>query len=116
MDTSAIAVDFGAALFGKARRAVLGLFFQNPDEMFYLRQAARIANVGLGPIQRELARLTAAGILTRFERGHQVWYQANKEGPLFAELRALAVKALGAVATIHPERWDSGKKKKLPRK
>ncbi len=36
------AADMAGALFGKTRRAVLGLLYARPDETFYLRQIADV--------------------------------------------------------------------------
>lgn len=65
------------------------------DEAFYLRQLARAAGVGLGAVQREVKRLSEAGILQRTGRGQHVYYQANPQCPLFSELRSLVVKTSG---------------------
>ena len=78
-----------ASLFGKARRSVLAVLYTHPDEAFYLRQLVRASGVGLGPAQRELKGLTASGIISRTVRGKQVYYQANRECPIFEELKSL---------------------------
>ncbi|MBU1206815.1 MAG: nucleotidyltransferase domain-containing protein [Proteobacteria bacterium] len=88
-------MDLSAALFGKTRRAVLALFYTNPDESFYLRQAIRAIGLGQGTVQRELTRLTEAGLLVRFVKGHQVYYQANRQSPIFSEMKSLIVKTAG---------------------
>ena len=87
--------NLSAALFGKVRRAVLGLFFFRPNESFYLRQITRIIGMGQGAVQRELKRLTEAGIITRIGQGYQVSYQANKNCPIFNELQSLMAKTAG---------------------
>ncbi|MBM4431446.1 MAG: ArsR family transcriptional regulator [Chloroflexi bacterium] len=83
------------ALFGSTRQAVLGLLYTHPEQAFHMRQIARAVSAGQGAVQRELRHLTAAGILRRSVRGHQVLYQANGESPIFAELRGLVVKTVG---------------------
>ena len=82
-------------LFGKTRRAVLALLYSHSDESFYLRQIVRTAGVGLGAVQRELKKLSEAGIIRRKARGRQVYYQANPECPVYAELKNLVVKTVG---------------------
>jgi predicted nucleotidyltransferase len=100
--------DVGSALFGKARRAVLGLLYARPDEAFYLRQIAREVQAGQGAVQRELKRLVDAGLLTREARGQQVHYRANRACPIFAEVHGLVLKTVGladvlrgALAPLH---------------
>ncbi len=66
-----------------------------PDEAIYLRQLARVVGMGLGAVQQEVRRLSEAGILLRIVRGHQVYYQANPECPIFNELRSLILKTAG---------------------
>jgi len=81
-------------LFGKTRRLILALLYSHSDEQFYLRRIVREAGVGLGPAQRELKLLTAAGIIQRQERDGLVYYRANQHCPIFAELRSLADKGV----------------------
>jgi predicted nucleotidyltransferase len=81
-----------SVLFGKAQQAVLGLLFGRPDESFYVREIVRATRVGQGAVQRKLQRLAEAGIIDRVVRGRQVFYQANRRCPIFAELQGLVVK------------------------
>ena len=84
-----------AALFGKTRRAVLGVLFGHPDEAFYLRQLVRASRAGQGAVQREVKRLSVAGIIRRTVQGREVYYRANLECPVFPELKSLVVKTAG---------------------
>jgi predicted nucleotidyltransferase len=93
------AVDNGGklatSLFGKTRKAILALFYSNPDESFYLRQVVRFSGLGMGVVNRELLSLAEAGILNRESKGQEIYYTANKDCPIFEELRGLAVKTFG---------------------
>jgi len=87
--------NLSSALFGKTRRAVLGLLYSRADEAFYLRQIQRLAGVGLGSLQRELKQLTNAEIIVRNVRGQHVYFQANSKCPIFDELKSLVIKTVG---------------------
>ena len=87
--------DLTSVLFGKTRQALLSLFYSQPEESFYLRQVVRAADVGQGTVQRELQQLSEGGIIKRTKRGQQVYYQANRDCPVFAELRGLIMKTAG---------------------
>jgi predicted nucleotidyltransferase len=100
MSTVLTSSNLSAALFGQTRRAILALLYGHPDEAYYLRQLARSGGLGLGGVQREVRRLAEAGILRRTVRGHQVYYQANPDCPVFAELKGLMVKTAGAVDVL----------------
>ncbi|MBA7607853.1 hypothetical protein ES703_15022 [subsurface metagenome] len=89
-----------SALFGKTRRAILALFYGHTDEAFYTRQIAQITGVSTGTVHRELDKLTAAGILNREVRGRQVYHHANKDCPIFAELKNLVMKTFGLVDVL----------------
>ncbi len=83
------------ALFGKTRRQVLALLFGRPQDAFYLRQIARETGTGVGAVQRELDRLTRAGVITRAPDGRQVYFRANPDTPVFSELQGLMAKTAG---------------------
>ncbi len=95
MGTLATPVSVGSALFGKARLAILSLLYGQVDRAFYLSEIVRLVGVGRGAVQRELARLTRAGLLIRTEQGQQVYFQANAGAPVFDELRGLVRKTAG---------------------
>ena len=98
--------ELSAALFGKTRRAVLGLLLARPDERFYLRQIVRAVRCGQGGVQREVRRLVSAGIILRMGRDRIAFYQANVVCPVFGELRGLVLKTAGA-GDVLPEAGPS---------
>jgi len=95
MSTTINADNIANSLFGKTRRAVLALLFSHVDERFYFRQIARILEIGLGALQRELANLSDAGIIRKEFVGRQVFYQANSECPIYMDLKNLVMKTIG---------------------
>src|SRR5688572_30663073 len=96
----AAAADPAAVLFGRSMRAVLGLLFNHPEQAFYLREIARAAGTTASSVQRELAALTASGLIFREARGHQVYFRANAASPLFQELRGIVVKTFGVADVL----------------
>jgi predicted nucleotidyltransferase len=100
MSTTESELTVATALFGKTQRALLALFFMRPEQSFYLRQIVRTARIGQGAAQRELAHWVEAGLLVRTRRGNQVYYQANNDSPVFAELKALTVKTAGVADVL----------------
>jgi len=83
------------ALFPRVRQRVLAVLFGRPDRSFYANEVIALAQSGTGAVQRELADLSAAGLLTVSRQGNQRHYQANTSAPVFAELRGLVLKTLG---------------------
>lgn len=83
------------ALFPKVRQRVLAVLFGTPDRSFYANEVIALAQSGTGAVQRELASLSEAGLLTVSKLGNQKHYQANASAPVFAELRGLVLKTMG---------------------
>ena len=100
MSTDFVGSVLSAALFGQTRRAILALLYSHPDQLYYLRNLVRSAGVGLGAAQREVKRLSDAGIIRRTVSGNQVFYQANPECPVFRELKGLMVKTTGVADVL----------------
>jgi predicted nucleotidyltransferase len=88
------------ALFAKVQQRVLGVLFGNPSRSFYANEVIGLARSGTGAVQRELARLEAAGLVTASRIGKQKHYQANQASPVFQELRALVLKTSGLVDVL----------------
>ena len=99
-----------SALFSKVRQRVLAVLFGNPHRSFYANELIALAQSGTGAVQRELATLSAAGLLIVKRQGNQKHYQANADAPVFVELRGLMLKTMGladvlraALAPLAPE-------------
>lgn len=88
------------ALFGATRQAVLRLLYGHVEDRFYQRQIVRDVALGYGAVQRELGRLTDCGILKRVVEGRQTYYQANRDCPVFEELRGLIRKTFGVADVL----------------
>ena len=87
--------SLGEALFTKTQRRVLGLLFGSPDRSFYANEIVRFAGAGIGTVQRELERLESAQLVTVSRIGNQKHYQANRDAPIFDELRGIVLKTFG---------------------
>ena len=83
------------ALFTMSRQRVLAILFGNPDRSFYANEIIRLAGAGTGAVQRELASLSSAGLLTVAHVGNQKHFQANAAAPVFNSLRDLVLKTSG---------------------
>jgi predicted nucleotidyltransferase len=83
------------ALFPKVRQRVLAILFGHPERSFFSSEVIAMAGSGSGAVQRELADLASAGLLTVTTQGNQKHYQANASAPVFGELRGLVVKTFG---------------------
>jgi uncharacterized protein len=88
------------SLFSKTRQALLGLLYARADEEYLQENLIQLAGLGRGTVQRELEFLARAGVVRRTVRGRQVYFQANSESPIYAELRGLVVKTGGVADAL----------------
>ena len=87
-------------LFGRTRGAILALLYGHADQSFYTRQIAREVHASVGAIQRELETLAKIGLIKRTSVGNQVFYQVNKDASVFADMRGLVSKTVGAFGVV----------------
>ena len=80
-----------------ARVAVLRVLMLDPGRPYYQRQLEQATGLPIRAIQRELERLTEAGLLYRRPEGNRVYYQVDRDHPLFPELRSMVLKTSGTV-------------------
>jgi predicted nucleotidyltransferase len=88
-------VSISDVLFSGVQQRVLGLLFGQPDRSFYANEIARIGMTGRGALQRELERMTSSGLITLTPIGRQKHYQANRNSPIFQEVRGIVLKTFG---------------------
>ena len=62
---------------------VLALFFETPDEGFYLREMGRILDISPMTVKRALKLLVKDGLIVKEERKNQILYRANTESQVF---------------------------------
>jgi hypothetical protein len=97
-------------LFGSRTRArLLGLFLENSQRAFYVRELARRIDAQLNSVRRELKNLVDVGIVLEVDgdpgdayvpepddEGGKIdnkrFYQANKDFPIFEDLRGVMKK------------------------
>ncbi len=89
------AASLSNALFSKVQQRVLALIFGNPERSFYTSEIVRSVHSGTGAVERELARLEQSGLVSVARIGNQKHYRANRDAPIFEELRGIILKTVG---------------------
>ncbi|ARB92998.1 DNA polymerase subunit beta [Legionella longbeachae] len=87
-------------LFSEYRQRVLALLLLHPDERYHVREIARLTNTTAGTLHRELSRLAQSKVLLREQSGNQVYYQANRNFPIYMELASILKKTSGLVDVL----------------
>lgn len=99
----------GDILFGRTRAGILALLYEHPDQSYFTREILRSVDAGTGAVQRELKNLLKAGLIVRRTRGNQVFYQADRQAPVFTEMQALIRKTVGVFSVLRSALAPMGK-------
>ncbi len=99
------------SLFSSSIRAdVLSLLLNSPDEKFYVREIAKLLRKNPSGVKRELDNLEKMGIVVSEKVANLKYFQAEKDSPLFSELKNLITKSLGLPGAIKAVIRASGAK------
>ena len=77
----------------KARRKILGLFYQNPNGSFYLRKIVRDIGEEVNAVKRELDILSQAKLLHKEKRLNKIFYTLNKSFIFYDEFLRIFAKS-----------------------
>lgn len=88
------------ALFTRTQQRVLGHLFGEPSRSFTVSELIAATGAGTGAVQREVAKLHKAGLVTLQPVGNQKRYQANPAAPVFAELVGIMRKTCALVEPL----------------
>lgn len=88
-------MSIAAALFSESQSRLFRWLFGQPERRFHLNELRRLTGLGSASLQRELRKLTEAGLVSSERMGNLRCFQANPQSPVFIELTALTRKTLG---------------------
>ena len=87
-------------LSSRIRAAILRLLFGFDAKELYMRDIERRSGFSIGAIQTELKKLLRFELVEKRKDGNRIYFQANKEHPLYSDLRNLVLKTNGLVDII----------------
>lgn len=89
-----------ALVTSEARARVLTALYLAPERRFYQQELARESGLPLLAVQRELRRLSAAGLIATEVVGGRRLYAADRSSPVYRELQGLVFKLRGPAAAL----------------
>ncbi len=87
-------------LSSRIRAAIFRLLFGFEAKELYMRDIERRTGFSIGAIQTELKKLLRFELLNKRKDGNRLYFQANKEHPLYSDLRNIVYKTNGLVDII----------------
>ena len=82
-------------LSSKARAEIFRILFGTGDVSLYLREIERRSGFSAGTVQQELRKLHRLDLIGQKRDGNRLYYHANREHPLFPEIRNMVLKTVG---------------------
>lgn len=92
-------------LFGsKTRAKLLGLFFENPDKSYYVREITRVIEEQINSVRRELTNLNALGLVKIENYENKVYYSANMKHPFARPMTEIFSRKIDTAQEIEVRR------------
>ena len=88
-------MDISRLFKSKTRKALLRIYFTNPESEHYLRELERLLKIPVSMIRKELIQLEKESVFKSCRKGNLVYYSINKSYPLFEELKSIIFKTVG---------------------
>ncbi len=82
-------------MISRVRVKIFELFFQNVEELYYVREISRKTKEEINAVRRELDRMLGYGLLKSEERGNRLYYYLNTSYIFYAELQSMVAKSSG---------------------
>jgi hypothetical protein len=95
----------------KARRKILGFFFQHPGENYYLRRIVREIDEEVNAVKRELDILSEEKLLLKEKRLNKIYYILNKNYLFYDEFLRIFTKTGPFASEIYKNLSKIGKVK-----
>lgn len=95
-------------MISRVRVQIMELFFNQPSEMYFVREITRQTHEEINAVRRELDRMLEAGILKSEERGNRLYYYINKNYTFFPELLRMVKKSTGLGVKMIKQRKKLG--------
>ncbi|MBW2644685.1 MAG: toxin-antitoxin system toxin subunit [Deltaproteobacteria bacterium] len=87
-------------LSSKIRAEIFRILFGTCDDALHMREIERRSGFTTGTVQQELKKLHRLELIKKNRDGNRLYYKANREHPLYPEIRNIVLKTIGLVDVI----------------
>lgn len=84
----------------RVRAEILRLLFGGEALRLHLRELERRSGLAVTTIRQDLKKLVALELVREEKDGNRTYYSANREHPLYPDLRNLAIKTVGVAEIL----------------
>jgi predicted nucleotidyltransferase len=82
-------------LSSKIRSEIFRMLFGVSGEALHMREIERRSGLSIGTIQQELKKLVRLDLIKKRKDGNRLYYEANREHPIYPDIRNLVLKTVG---------------------
>ena len=87
-------------LSSRSRAAVFTLLFSGSGKELHLREIQRRSKLNDSTLRQELKKLVRLDLVKGRRDSNRIYYRANRDSPLFPEIRNLVIKTTGIVQVL----------------
>jgi len=87
-------------LSSRVRAEIFRLLFGLVDRELHVREIERLSGLTIGTVQQDLKKLVKMDLIQSRKDGNRLYYQANKNHPLYQDLRNLVLRTDGLIEII----------------
>jgi DNA-binding transcriptional ArsR family regulator len=87
-------------LSSRVRSEIFRLLFGLSEKELYVREIERQAGLSIGTVRQELQKLLRMELVLARREGNRLYYRANREHPLFPDIRNIVLKTSGIVEPL----------------
>lgn len=98
-------------MISRVRVTLYKIFFDDPNEMYYVRQLTRKSREEINAVRRELSKMEEIGLLKNEKRGNRLYYYLNQGYDFFEELLGMVTKSIGIGLALRKNQKQLGKVK-----
>jgi predicted nucleotidyltransferase len=82
-------------LSSKIRAEIFRNLFGVGEPSLHLREIERRTGFAVGTVQQEIKKLKRLDIITSIKDGNRIYYKANKDHPLYIDIKNIVLKTIG---------------------
>ncbi|MBM4093321.1 MAG: ArsR family transcriptional regulator [Planctomycetes bacterium] len=94
-------------LSSRVKAEVLRLLFGLTARELHVRELERQSGLSVSTVRQELRRLAGLGLIVARKDGNRTYYQANREHPIYPDIRNLVLKTSGLVEILRQALHDT---------
>lgn len=104
-------VELKDFIISRVRVKLLKIFYDKPQDMYYVRELTRRTEEEINAVRRELERLDKHGLVKKEKRGNRLYYFVNQSYDFYEDILGLIAKSTGVGLSLRENRKKLGKVK-----